>query len=219
MAIRLFPTLFAVVCVLLLAPLAAPTISARNDHVVLALAQPLDTDGDGIPDDVDPDDDNDGVFDFDDYAPLDQTIQNPPADPQDPDGTANEGEPLHPDSGNEYDQDSDSDGIPDDLDPDDNNNAIVDGDEPVEEAPGDEEPAEQPDPVIVPTPEPLSEVPSGSTREETAAQLPPAPLAPVVTSLPDTGTGMESSLPNLLIAVVAGLGLIAVRIRTNRPSG
>jgi hypothetical protein len=63
-----------------------------------------DTDGDGIPDDLDADDDNDGIPDIDDLDPLDPT--NPSLDTDD-DGT--------PDG---QDDDDDNDGIPDDEDPD-----------------------------------------------------------------------------------------------------
>jgi len=61
-----------------------------------------DSDGDGIPDDLDPDDDNDGVAD------------GQHADPQSP---SNSG------------QDADQDTIPDSHDPDDNNNGVTDDDE------------------------------------------------------------------------------------------
>ncbi len=68
-----------------------------------ALAQ--DADGDGIPDHLDPDDDNDGILDVDE-------------------GTSTGPQPSTP-------PDNDGDGIVDLLDPDDDNNAVTDDDEPV----------------------------------------------------------------------------------------
>lgn len=64
-------------------------------------AAPLDSDGDGIPDDADPDDDNDGYLDTDDYFPLlaDEVMDT------DLDGI-----------GNRADDDDDGDGIADTVD-------------------------------------------------------------------------------------------------------
>jgi hypothetical protein len=70
------------------------------------VAVAVDTDGDGITDDMDPDDDNDGL----------------PDSSQGGDGTSSGNDPL---------PDSDDDDITDDMDPDDNNNAVTDEDEPV----------------------------------------------------------------------------------------
>lgn len=64
----------------------------------------VDSDGDGIPDDLDPDDDNDGISD------------------------ANEGDPSAPPD-NAPIPDDDNDTIPNDLDPDDNNNGVTDEDD------------------------------------------------------------------------------------------
>jgi hypothetical protein len=67
-----------------------------------------DSDGDGIGDSLDPDDDNDGILDIDENSPA------PPA------------------SGNgSTPPDADGDGIGDVLDPDDNNNGVTDNQEPV----------------------------------------------------------------------------------------
>ena len=89
-----------------------------------------DTDGDGICDSSDPDDDNDGVLDGDDNAPLD------PSSCQDLDGdgcddcsaTASTDFSV----GNNFDidndgTDTDGDGICDSSDPDDDNDGVVDG--------------------------------------------------------------------------------------------
>ncbi len=62
---------------------------------------PVDTDGDSIPDELDPDDDNDGVPDVEDDFPLD------------PNETV----------------DSDADGIGDNADPDDDNDGVADADD------------------------------------------------------------------------------------------
>lgn len=78
---------------------ASPTAPFWNNPIVAA-----DSDGDGIPDDMDPDDDNDGISD------------------------ANEGNPGAPPD-NAPIPDDDKDTIPDDLDPDDNNNGVTDEDE------------------------------------------------------------------------------------------
>ncbi|MCA9834836.1 MAG: hypothetical protein KC435_12870 [Thermomicrobiales bacterium] len=79
----------------LTAPAAALTY-APSDPV-------QDWDGDGIPNDIDPDDDNDGVRDFDDPAPADASI------PGTSSSTNNPNDPT---------QDSDGDGLANDLDPD-----------------------------------------------------------------------------------------------------
>ena len=61
----------------------------------------LDSDGDGIPDSIDPDDDNDGVLDINDAFPLD------PSESVDTDGDG---------IGNNADTDDDNDGVRDNLD-------------------------------------------------------------------------------------------------------
>lgn len=81
--------------------LASPAHSSGSSSTFLA----VDSDGDGIPDDLDPDDDNDGIPDSD----------------QGGQGVSSGNGPL---------PDSDSDGITDDMDPDDNNNAVTDENEP-----------------------------------------------------------------------------------------
>lgn len=65
-----------------------------------AMMEPADFDGDGIPDDIDPDDDNDGVNDTDDAFPFDASEW----EDSDGDGT-----------GNNADSDDDNDGV-DDVD-------------------------------------------------------------------------------------------------------
>lgn len=79
--------------------MAAPGVDGGREAPLAA-----DSDGDGIPDDLDPDDDNDGISDESEAGP------NPQPD--------NGGIP-----------DGDGDQIPDDLDPDDNNNGVTDDDE------------------------------------------------------------------------------------------
>ena len=66
---------------------------------------PIDTDGDGVPDNVDLDDDNDGILDTVEDPNIDGD-NNPLTDPIDTDG---DGKPNH------LDIDSDDDGIPDNV--------------------------------------------------------------------------------------------------------
>ena len=79
--------------------MASPMAPGGTSAVLAA-----DSDGDGIPDDLDPDDDNDGISDENEASP------NPKPD-------------------NSGIGDDDGDGIPNDLDPDDNNNGITDEDD------------------------------------------------------------------------------------------
>jgi hypothetical protein len=121
------------------------------------LAQLLDTDGDGLYDNEDPDDDNDGIPDVSDAFPLDtdnDSLDNAVDPDDDADGIV-DGEDTYPlDTDNDglnnaADPDDDADGIIDSLDPfplDTNNNGLrndVDPDDDgdgildVREAPGD----------------------------------------------------------------------------------
>lgn len=82
---------------------------------------PGDADQDNLPDDVDMDDDNDGIVDHDDPAPLDASI---PGSPE-----TNQPNPP-PAADDPYVNDADGDGIPDAMDPDDDNGGTVDQDDP-----------------------------------------------------------------------------------------
>lgn len=75
-----------------------------TDDVSWTFTTWLDRDGDGVPEDIDPDDDNDGVNDTEDAFPLD------PDETVDTDGDG---------TGDNEDEDDDNDGVPDvdDLDP------------------------------------------------------------------------------------------------------
>jgi len=73
----------------------------------------LDTDGDGIPDSLDTDSDNDGIADADEIGDADG---DGIPDSQEPDGT-------------DVSTDTDGDGIPDDLDNDDDNDGLTDEEE------------------------------------------------------------------------------------------
>ena len=78
--------------------------AAGNRTQKIVTASAVDTDGDGIPDEIDPDDDNDGVDDSSDAFPLD------PTEWEDTDGDG---------TGNNADLDDDNDGVldEDDIDP------------------------------------------------------------------------------------------------------
>lgn len=82
-----------------------------------------DSDGDGIPNIQDPDDDNGGTSDQDDPAPFDPEIEPTVA----PDILS----PIH---------DSDGDGIPNIQDPDDDNDAVQDDEDAAPFVPGTEDP-------------------------------------------------------------------------------
>jgi hypothetical protein len=102
-----------------------------------------DSDGDGIPDIQDPDDDNGGTSDEDDPAPFDPVIEPTPA----PDILS----PI---------EDSDGDGIPNIQDPDDDNDAVQDDEDAAPFVPG----TEDPNP---PTKAPSKPAPAqGSTSDE-----------------------------------------------------
>ncbi|WP_234530248.1 Ig-like domain-containing protein [Paenibacillus pseudetheri] len=85
----------------------------------------LDTDGDGIPDSLDPDDDNDGVSDEQELI----NGTNPKHPDTDHDGINDKDDPFPTDPtkpGNGGELDTDGDGIPDSLDPDDDNDGLTD---------------------------------------------------------------------------------------------
>lgn len=88
-----------------------PGVMAAPGWTVGGAVLAADSDGDGIPDDLDPDDDNDGISDEGEASP-------------------------NPKPGNGGIGDDDGDGIPNDLDPDDNNNGITDEDEASIPSPG-----------------------------------------------------------------------------------
>lgn len=83
----------------------------------------IDTDGDGIDDDLDPDDDNDGVVDTEDDFPLDPTETTD----SDGDGIGDNADafPLDP----EETTDTDSDGVGDIADTDDDGDGVEDTDD------------------------------------------------------------------------------------------
>ncbi|MEK4235841.1 Ig-like domain-containing protein [Paenibacillus sp. FSL H7-0714] len=85
----------------------------------------LDTDGDGIPDSLDPDDDNDGLSDEQEIV----LGTNPKHPDTDHDGINDKDDPFPTDPtkpGNGGELDTDGDGIPDSLDPDDDNDGLTD---------------------------------------------------------------------------------------------
>ncbi|WP_339290055.1 Ig-like domain-containing protein [Paenibacillus sp. FSL E2-0201] len=85
----------------------------------------LDTDGDGIPDSLDPDDDNDGLTDEEEIV----LGTNPKHPDTDHDGINDKDDPFPLDAtkpGNGGELDTDGDGIPDSLDPDDDNDGLTD---------------------------------------------------------------------------------------------
>lgn len=95
-----------------------------------------DTDGDGIPDNVDPDDDNDGVPDTEDEDDDGDGVldsKDPDRD-DDGDGIMNPDDPDDDNDGipddNDPDDDDDNDGIPNPQDPDDDNDGKPDGQDP-----------------------------------------------------------------------------------------
>ncbi|MGO4693837.1 Ig-like domain-containing protein [Paenibacillus sp. 2TAB26] len=86
----------------------------------------LDTDGDGIPDSIDPDDDNDGLTDE-----QEAKIGTNPKDPDtDKDGINDKDDPFPTDAAKpgtvNGELDTDGDGIPDSTDPDDDNDGLTD---------------------------------------------------------------------------------------------
>lgn len=170
----------------------------------------IDSDGDGLPDTSDFDNDNDGVIDSEDHEPLNPPVQYPPTAPENPVGNS---PPLDTDTGSDYEQDSDGDGIPNHLDPDDDSDAIEDRDDPVE-APVQEGPV-QPAAPTPPAPggEDEKQVGGPVSRNTTTSSA-----VPVVSALPKTGSGSESVLPVVAIVVIAGLGILGVRVRSKNPS-
>jgi len=98
-----------------------------------AVAQPLDTDGDGTPDDTDLDDDNDGVDDVSDVFPLDpaEDADNDEdgigdnADTDDDNDGVEDTNDAFPQDATE-DTDSDGDGTGDNADTDDDNDGVED---------------------------------------------------------------------------------------------
>ncbi|MCX5771556.1 MAG: hypothetical protein NTZ09_14985, partial [Candidatus Hydrogenedentes bacterium] len=101
------------------------TISFAVDHFsTYGLGDPADTDGDGICNDLDPDDDNDGMIDAMDEMPLDTDndgMNNDIDNDDDSDGILDLDDPLP--------QDTDNDGERNDVDADDDNDGLLDADE------------------------------------------------------------------------------------------
>ena len=75
MAFRWYAVVSAAILSIMLSVLVLPAGGMLNSPVLIASAQPLDTDLDGDPDVTDSDDDGDGVDDWADYAPLDDKVQ------------------------------------------------------------------------------------------------------------------------------------------------
>jgi hypothetical protein len=165
-----------------------------------ALAQ--DNDGDYLDDQMDPDDDNDGVPDIYDAAPFDPTI-----------GTQPTPGPLSPD------EDTDNDGIPNIQDPDSDQDGVADEEDP---APLD------PTPVPPPAnedPEPAGGDPSPSEPETVAYAPAPANTdtgeRPLVVALPSTGAGPSMVVTGSGITLLAMLAtaLLLIGWRARRPHG
>jgi hypothetical protein len=101
------------------------TITFTLDHFsIYGIGAKMDTDGDGITDDLDPDDDNDGYLDGEDPFPLDTDNDGIPNiyDPDDDaDGIL--------DGDDEFPFDTDNDGLRNDVDPDDDNDGYSDAEE------------------------------------------------------------------------------------------
>lgn len=178
--VRSFSCIFAAMLAILLIT-TSPTFAQSYDPNDPA----QDWDGDGIPNDIDLDDDNDGVLDADDSAPADASIP----------GTLTETyDPLDPA------QDSDNDGIPNDLDLDDDNDGIINANDP--------QPSGPPDTA---TEAPLVDPPPAepSTAQTSVSSV------PVVSSLPRTGAGVSlAQVPMLWILtglVLMGIGSRLVR--------
>lgn len=181
------------------AALASP-ISPSSAHVSLA----QDNDGDFLDDEMDPDDDNDGVPDMDDAAPFDPTI-----------GTQPTPGPLS------EDQDSDNDGIPNIQDPDSDQDGIADEEDP---APLDPTPVSPPPPATD-DPAPAQGDPSPSEPETVTYAPAPAKAAaderPLVVALPSTGNGPSSTVPSSGTVIVAAIAtaLLMIGWRARRPHG
>ncbi len=107
-----------------------------DDHKIVTAHFLLDTDGDGVADDYDLDDDDDGTPDDEDDFPLDEDEDtdtdgdgtgNNADDDDDDDGTPDDEDAFPLDSGE--DTDTDGDGMGDNADPDDDNDGQSDADE------------------------------------------------------------------------------------------
>ncbi len=171
------------VCLLMLFCFAAPdSVSASPALPSEFRSQATgDNDADGIPGEADPDDDNDGVADSTDSDPV--NAAPPPAETPDI---------IAPD------QDTDNYGIDNVMDPDHDDDAVEDAEDPAPftpvpvaptEPPVDSEPdtpsAERPqDPDTQNPTRPAAKIP-----EPIGYQPEPADSAPLVVSLPSTGTG------------------------------
>lgn len=173
----------------------APASAAPPGTGTTRLLQP-DGHGPGLPRELDPDDDDDGVADAVDSHPLDPTRgENPPPGPTDPIA------------------DDDGDGLPNVMDPDDNNNGVPDATDPIGR--GDPPPTAVPAPTPPPTTSPAPE-------RQSAGRAPSSPSghAPLVRELPVTGTGVPrfaSTLPVMLagsLVLLAASGAVKRRTRS-----
>jgi len=103
---------------------SSTTVGAPNNIGIVYLVRPVDTDGDGVPDQTDPDDDGDG---YSDAAEI-----TAGSDPLDPDSTPEVCDGLDNDGDGHIDEglpDFDDDGASDCFDDDDDNDGVPDVDE------------------------------------------------------------------------------------------
>jgi hypothetical protein len=181
---RWFVVLAGLAMALSLAVLAAtqPLAAAPGQPDVRMSLAGQDADEDGIPDHLDPDDDNDGTTDQDEAAP--------------------DGAP--PDRG-DAPPDADGDGIADQMDPDDDNDGDTDADEAYQPPP----PTAAPPPPAAPAErdrEPEAESADGGT---TQVAPPPQDDGVQIRALPVTGAGVPGApdiwaRPWMLVAMACG---------------
>lgn len=199
----------AIGCLMMVGSIGGSIALASPDHApTSATTRLVDTDNDGIQDEIDPDDDGDGILDVDenpgsgdsedpdDGNQTDSDGDGIPdvLDPDDDnDGTGDDGS----DGGPSPSDDADGDGIPDVLDPDDDNDGVTDEDE----ASSGNGPGTGP------------EAPSGSGNSGDG----------MVTALPVTGVGSATSsntwpagLLALATVLAIGLTLVTIEIRGGR---
>ncbi len=146
----------------------------------------IDSDGDGIANDFDPDDDNDGVTDDQEGA-----SGNPRPDILDPG------------------KDTDTDGIPNVLDPDDNNNGVTDEEDPQSFPPSNGGGSSNP-----PSGQPSTSSGPGSTGTSNQAESDLLIRALPVTG--SGSLIEENQLPALLAAMTTLLGAAATLLLTHR---
>lgn len=192
---------------LTLATVISPADTAHAQFACDPLSSIHDNDGDGLNNNLDPDDDGDSIPDASDSDPCDAAVPGSiPEAPYDPVGS---------------NQDTDGDGLGNNVDPDDTNDGITDDAETTApEVVVTPPPSAPPAPSATVAPSQPAQISNSQTQPNAApaATTQVAQPAPVVYALPNTGVGTSTEsftwLPWIGVLLLGGA---ALSWRTTRP--